>query len=357
MTSATAKATDNTATFFATGIGPNASHIHYGVNGDWYIRSAAANGKVILEDSGGNVGIGTASPATKLTIGTPLLTHGVEHTDGNVRLSTFIDATGGSLGTISNHRLNFYVNNDNGSPSMVIGTSRNVGIGTTDPAAKLHLYDASLNSVAQRIETGAGVNAFARVEFANLNGQWNVGTSRSFNGDQFYVHRQGSPNIAFGIQPNGDASLQGTMSCKVLTITGGADIAEPFKMTSGEIPKGSVVVIDEANAGHLKLSTEAYDKRVAGIVSGANGIRPGISLHQEGAIEGNENVALSGRVYVQADAAFGAIKPGDLLTTSGTPGHAMKVSDHPKAQGAILGKAMGSLKQGKGMVLVLVTLQ
>ena len=60
---------------------------------------------------------------------------------------------------------------------------------------------------------------------------------------------------------------------------------------------------------------------------------------------------------MQADATHGAIKPGDMLTTSATPGHAMKVTDHAKAQGAILGKAMGGLKEGKGLVLVLVTLQ
>jgi hypothetical protein len=35
----------------------------------------------------------------------------------------------------------------------------------------------------------------------------------------------------------------------------------------------------------------------------------------------------------------------------------MKVTDHAKAQGAILGKAMTALKAGRGMVLVLVTLQ
>jgi hypothetical protein len=128
-------------------------------------------------------------------------------------------------------------------------------------------------------------------------------------------------------------------------------------MSSDEIPKGSVVVIDAENPGHLKLSATAYDTRVAGVVSGANGIKPGISLHQEGAIEGGENVALSGRVYVQADATLSAINPGDLLTTSDTPGHAMKVLDHTRAQGAVLGKAMSTLEGGKGMVLVLVTLQ
>jgi hypothetical protein len=92
-------------------------------------------------------------------------------------------------------------------------------------------------------------------------------------------------------------------------------------------------------------------------VSGANGIHPGITLHQEGALEGGQNVALSGRVYALADASGSPIKPGDLLTSSGTPGHVMKVTEHSKAQGAVVGKAMSSLKQGRGLVLVLVSLQ
>ncbi|MGH7971322.1 MAG: hypothetical protein ACREIC_21605, partial [Limisphaerales bacterium] len=92
-------------------------------------------------------------------------------------------------------------------------------------------------------------------------------------------------------------------------------------------------------------------------VSGANGIHPGIQMQQQGLLEGGKNVALTGRVYVQADASNGPIKPGDLLTTSGIPGRAMRVTDHAKAQGAILGKAMTGLRDGQGMVLVLVTLQ
>ncbi len=144
---------------------------------------------------------------------------------------------------------------------------------------------------------------------------------------------------------------------KALRITGGADLAEPFQMKEEELEKGSVVVIDDEHPGRLKRSTGAYDTRVAGIISGANGVNPGIALHQEGVIEGGQNVALSGRVYVQAEATDAPIKPGDLLTTSDTPGHAMKVTDHTKSQGAILGKAMSSLSEGTGMVLVLVTLQ
>lgn len=128
-------------------------------------------------------------------------------------------------------------------------------------------------------------------------------------------------------------------------------------MDTKDLEKGSVVVIDDEHPGRLKRSKSAYDTRVAGIISGANGINPGISLHQEGVVEGGQNVALSGRVYVQADASGGAIQPGDMLTTSDIPGHAMKARDRERAQGAVIGKAMSSLEEGRGFVLVLVTLQ
>ena len=74
--------------------------------------------------------------------------------------------------------------------------------------------------------------------------------------------------------------------------------------------------------------------------------------------DGEHPVALTGRVYCWADASHGPIQPGDLLTTSDVPGHAMRVTDDPaRANGAILGKAMTSLSEGKGLVLVLVSLQ
>jgi hypothetical protein len=152
-------------------------------------------------------------------------------------------------------------------------------------------------------------------------------------------------------------SETGVLTTKVLTITGGADIAEPFKMSETNLPRGAVVVIDEQNPGQLKLSTRAYDTRVAGIISGAGGVNPGLSLSQHGVVGGDQHVALTGRVYVRADALENAINPGDLLTTSDAPGHAMKVTEHARAQGAILGKAMTGLKTGRGLVLVLVTLQ
>ncbi|HUA65128.1 MAG TPA: hypothetical protein VME24_04725, partial [Alphaproteobacteria bacterium] len=154
-------------------------------------------------------------------------------------------------------------------------------------------------------------------------------------------------------------TVSGNASCASITITGGSDLAEPFRISSAksDVPPGSVVVIDPSNPGHLKLSDQPYDTGVAGVVSGANGIHPGIQMQQQGLLAGGKDVALSGRVYVLADTSNGPIKPTDMLTTSSIPGYAMKVTDHARAQGAILGKAMTGLSDGKGMVLVLVTLQ
>ena len=212
-------------------------------------------------------------------------------------------------------------------------------------------------SISHRIETAAGTNSWARIEFANGNGQWDVGTSRGFNGDQLYFFREGATSTALAIQPNGDTRVSGNMSVASLTIRGGADLAEPFAMSQRDVPSGAVVVIDPANPGRLKMSHRGYDKRVAGIVSGAKGIHPGISMIQEDTLEPGENVALSGRVYVKANTNAGPIEPGDLLTTSDIPGEAMKAADPARAQGAVLGKAMTGLSQGDGTVLVLVTLQ
>ena len=83
-------------------------------------------------------------------------------------------------------------------------------------------------------------------------------------------------------------------------------------------------------------------------------IHPNLQLSEA---DGDFPVALTGRVYVYVDAGYGEVQPGDLLTTSATPGHAMVVTGYEAAQGAILGKAMTGLTAGRGLVLVLVSLQ
>jgi len=159
--------------------------------------------------------------------------------------------------------------------------------------------------------------------------------------------------------PRTHLDVAGTVRTRALEITGGADLAEQFAMDADEATApGTVVAIDPTNAGQLRIADSAYDRTVAGVISGAGGTRAGLVMRQSGTIaDGRVNVALSGRVYCWADAAFGAIAAGDLLTTSDTPGHAMRVSDHEAAQGAVLGKAMTPLEWGRGLVLLLVTLQ
>jgi len=181
------------------------------------------------------------------------------------------------------------------------------------------------------------------------------------------LDNDGGENGVFKIKSSGGTDVvsvdeSGYTTVGVLKITGGADLCEQFDIRSikGELlpSPGMVVSIDPRSPGDLVISQEPYDRRVAGIISGAGGVKPGMLMGQEGSKANGVNpVALTGRVYCWADASNGPIESGDLLTTSDVPGHAMKVTDYGKALGAILGKAMSSLEEGKGLVLVLVTLQ
>jgi len=119
-----------------------------------------------------------------------------------------------------------------------------------------------------------------------------------------------------------------------------------------------IVSISEENIGELEISKKKYDKKVAGIISGAGGISPGLILKQESSIaDGNYPVAMSGRVYCYVDADINPIKIGDLITTSEIPGYGMKASNSNKSFGTVVGKAMTPLESGKGLVLILVSLQ
>ena len=176
---------------------------------------------------------------------------------------------------------------------------------------------------------------------------------------QFTVDGPSQDAIAEGAAPAGTFTVQGEIATDVLELRGGSDIAEPFAIADSPVlAPGMVVAIDPDAPGALRVADRAYDRTVAGIVSGAGGIRPGLTLRQDGTVaDGDHPVALTGRVYAYADASAGPIRPGDLLTTSDTPGHAMRATDADRAQGAVLGKAMTALDEGTGLVLVLVSLQ
>lgn len=169
------------------------------------------------------------------------------------------------------------------------------------------------------------------------------------------------------LEPDGDAIFAAqvivgtTMSAAVVEIRGaGNDLAESFMVNNpiDHVEAGMVVSIDPKNPGEMVLANSAYDSKVAGVINGAGGLHAGIHLGDTHAADsGYRQVALTGRVYVKADPSNGVITPGDMLTTSMVPGHAMKVTDHAKAQGAIIGKAMTPVNAETGLVLVLVSLQ
>ena len=221
---------------------------------------------------------------------------------------------------------------------MTISNNGNVGIATTSPVTKLEVASLARISDVSWPSSGEGLELAYDADL-------NKGYIQAYDRDRSQW---------------GEVFIGGRVVTPVLEITGGSDLSEKFNIQAhdDEITPGMVVSIAPQKPGMLQISNEAYDKKVAGIVSGAGGVNPGMLMAQkDSAADGTTPIALTGRAYCLADASEGSIEPGDLLTTSNTPGHAMKVRDYGKAQGAILGKAMTSLARSKGLVLVLVTLQ
>jgi hypothetical protein len=159
-------------------------------------------------------------------------------------------------------------------------------------------------------------------------------------------------HFAGKVQIDGALDVIGNVSAHDVLLTG-QDCAEHFESSEAEpIEPGTVMVLGEA--GSLQKSNKPYDKRVAGIVSGAGPYKAGIILGHKA--ENSNLIALSGKVLCRVDAEYGAIEVGDLLTTSRTPGHAMRAADPDKVFGTVLGKAMACLPSGRGLIPVLVGL-
>lgn len=166
----------------------------------------------------------------------------------------------------------------------------------------------------------------------------------------------GTSTPSAALEVAGDMKVTGTLSVAVDIVLTGADCAEHFDVVQDSICEpGTVMTIGQD--GLLGYSSKAYDKKVAGVVSGAGSFRPAIVLDSQPSAEGRLPVALFGKVYCKVDAQYAPIEVGDLLTTSDTAGHAMKASDRDRAFGAVVGKALGNLPDGRGLIPILITLQ
>jgi hypothetical protein len=159
-----------------------------------------------------------------------------------------------------------------------------------------------------------------------------------------------------------DASIHldgqsGNIRCNDVNIPG-ADFAEDFDIDlaiADTLEPGTVMVL--GRDGRLHESTEAFDRKVAGVVSGAGKYRVGITLDKQPNSINRMPIALSGKVMCKVDASFGPIEIGDLITTSPRKGHAMKATDPYKSFGAVIGKALADFPQGDGLLPILVALQ
>jgi len=267
------------------------------------------------------------------------------------------DLTGNS-GT--NPDTNFLGTQD--SQPLVIGTNNSekvrvipdgqMGIGTTNPTSLLHIKTAKAESRARLvIENRLGHQWFANT-WTNID-QFSIG--RVGKSDDLVINANG--NVGIGTtEPQEQLHVDGNVLVTGDITLSGADCAENFDVEEAQsLEPGMVMVIDQE--GTLKPSEQPYDKRVAGVVSGAGGLKPGIVLDKQESNEGRLPVALVGKVVCNVDARHSPIEVGDLLTTSSTPGHAMKAADPFKAFGAVLGKALRPLKGGQGLIPVLVALQ
>lgn len=369
--------------------------------------------------SSGNVGIGTTSPGYPLdvngaartkqlqidnvaTIG-PSGLHGIGLLDTNNTFS-------GQLYGIAGGGIQF--TNSNGVNSITILNNGNLGIGTSVPTATLDVGNTAgggllASALARLIEgngsgdgtylgvkawctqpggvcggqsgvlsfslehhfygqTNSSINFYrggnttggfltfatnSNIERMRIDAAGNVGIGTSSPG--YTLDVAGVIRAASGVVfPDGSVQTQAFSS----TLCGG-DYAESVDVASGKknYEPGDVLIIASGEQGDIEKSTESYSTLVAGIYS----TKPGVIGRRQLSAKSTDEIpmAMVGIVPTKVSAENGPIHKGDLLVTSSTPGYAMKGTDRGRMLGAVVGKAMGNLESGAGILEVLVTLQ
>ena len=272
----------------------------------------------------------------------------------------------GGVGVVGRSNTGFAAVHGNGGKNGVWGYTTSV-----QDSGVFGQNDGSGNGVAGLSKDGVGVrgettgNGIAAVHgHGTKNGVWGYTTSPNDSG--VWGHNDGSGNGVTGTSKSGigvlgiGGHLAGRFEGDV-EVTGdlrlvNADCAEDFDIAGTEtIEPGTVMVLDQHGA--LQPSQHAYDKRVAGVISGAGDYKPGIVLDKQPSDNPRLPIALLGKVYCKVDAQQAPIAIGDLLTTSPTAGHAMKAEDPCRAFGAVIGKALRPLSAGQGLIPILIALQ
>ncbi len=338
-----------------------------------------------------NVGLGTTNPAQRLTLGSgnvslPISRGGL---DGNLyfggttdtgeigmRLSGgdinselqcgFIDVRAGTLEDGLRFRVDTFLG---ATERMRITADGNVGINTQSPAGHLHVgggapdinilvagntmanQDGLRVSYSQPLRIGVIDVKGSSLRLRGESGATGVGAT-----DRLFIDLTNG-NVGIGTtDPKERLEVDGNIRTTGDIFLANADCAEDFNIgTELLVEPGTVMVLGEDGA--LFPSQYAYDKRVAGVVSGAGDFKPGIVLDKQVSDSNRQPIALLGKAFCKVDAGHGAIEIGDLLTTSSTPGHAMKADDPLKGFGTVIGKALRPLAEGQGLIPILIALQ
>jgi hypothetical protein len=231
---------------------------------------------------------------------------------------------------------------NSGAPTVILNSIAAPSGQPVPSAVEIHAQDGVQIVGYQPFWTLLDANAgYARARIQNANGDINFFTESSF---------------AAGVPPLKIVNATGNLEVSGDVVLRGADCAEDFDISTEDAPAGTVMVIGDD--GGLRQSAGAYDRRVAGVVSGAGEYRPAIILdRQQESLKNRTCIALVGKVYCKVDADYSPIEVGDLLTTSDTPGHAMRVTDPTKAFGAVIGKALRGVRRGQVLIPILIALQ
>jgi len=152
----------------------------------------------------------------------------------------------------------------------------------------------------------------------------------------------------------GNVVVAGNISVDGDVLLANKDLAERFpRADDAACEPGMIMVID--GEGRLEPCSEAYDRRVIGVVSGAVGNRAAITLGAGDDPRATVSIALVGTVSCRVDADLAPVASGDLVTTSPTPGYGMKACDPQRSFGAVIGKALASLPTGRGFIPLLIS--
>ncbi len=301
------------------------------------------------------IGIGTTVPEAKLHINgseEQVRVQGQATGNANVAYISFADSAGTRIGYVgdgSTADQNVFLQSDLGEVVLAIAGHRiltaaisNVVVDPQGPGGIVvgNRNTGSGGFTSLLIDISDASDGFGRIQAIKSSGSaWGDIALNPLGG-----------NVGIGTTtPQEKLHVEGNIQVTGDVILTGADCAEDFDARDAHaLELGTVMVIGEEE--RLHQSEEPYDKRVAGVLSGAGDYRPGIILGKERSRNDRLPLALTGKVFCKADAQYAAIGVGDLLTTSPTPGHAMKVNDPLQAFGAVIGKALRPLADGQGLI-------